>query len=85
MKYVIMLDKDLGHYPYDWPVVKHSDNLDDLRRQTQWSWNPDSVPRDEWDMEWLEPKSLVYTETNECCTGAIYEQKKRPRKCERQP
>lgn len=75
MKYVIMLNKDLGHYPYDWPVVKRSDNLDQLRQQTQWCGNPEPVLRDEWDMERIESKSLENTETGISYTGAIYEQR----------
>jgi hypothetical protein len=78
MKYVIMLDKDLGRYAYDWPVVKRSDSLDQLREETQWNGgNPERVLRTDWDMERIESKSLENARDATSYTGAIYEQTKK--------
>lgn len=73
MKFVIMLYRDLAAHPNDWPIRKHADTIEALRKATQCSGGPELAAQTLYRMEHLEEKSLIDTQTGNVETGAIYQ------------
>ena len=67
-----MLYRDQATYKDDWPVRKEADAIETLRKERQYSGNPELFPKTGYSAEHLEEKSLTDTKTGSVETGAIY-------------
>jgi hypothetical protein len=73
--FVIMLDHLLEVFPQHWPVSGRNSDIEVLRKQRQYSGDPEVIPRSQVQMVLLENKSLVNAQTGKPKHEAIYEQK----------
>jgi hypothetical protein len=67
-----MLSSEMTAFADKWPIRKESENIEVLRKTTQYSGNPDLRPMAGFNMEYVEPKSLTNAQTGQVENGGIY-------------
>jgi hypothetical protein len=78
--FVIMLDYLLEVYQHHWPVSSGSSNLDLIQQERQHDGNPKVLPRGDFQMVYLENKSLINSIDSRVDKGGIYQIRKLPKR-----
>ncbi len=70
---MIMLDYLLEVYQHHWPVSAMSSNLDLIYQERQHDGNPRVMPREDFNMIYLENKSLINSVDSRVDKGGVYQ------------